>query len=344
MRWACECWTRWGVDRLVGVSIGYCFEACVEMVEQQLPVETELKKLGLEVRRDEPMSAHTTYQIGGPADLFVVAWNQEQLVGAVQCARARGIVPFVLGGGANLLVADAGIRGLVIAYRGTSHRFHQHEGEVLLGAEAGAPIKELAYESISQGLEGIEWAVDVPGTLGGAIVGNAGAFGGYICDSLRTVTVLEPDGSVQQMDNAAIGFCYRGSRFKQQAREERTIVLNATLALRPGDADEIRARAEQYTQRRWERQPRESSCGSVFKRTERYPAGFLIEQCGLKGEQRGGAVISPQHANFIINLGGAKAADVKALIELAQERVRTLFGEELELEVELVGQWPRESS
>jgi UDP-N-acetylmuramate--alanine ligase len=316
-----------------------------ETPEQVRPLATELEREGLIVRRDEPMSAHTTYQIGGPADLFVVVESQEQLLTAVGRARQHHVLPFILGGGANLLVADAGIRGLVIAYRGASHSFRPdaasaaEASEVLLWAEAGAAIKALARESVSRGLEGLEWAVDVPGTLGGAIVGNAGAFGGYICDSLREVTALEADGTVHDICVADIEFCYRGSKFKQQAREERTIVLSATLALRPGDPDEITVRASEYTQRRRERQPPDPSCGSVFKRTERYPAGFLIDQCGLKGVRRGNAQISTEHANFIVNLGGARASDVKALIELAQQEVKARFDQELELEVELVGQW-----
>jgi UDP-N-acetylmuramate dehydrogenase len=245
----------------------------------------------------------------------------------------------LLGGGANLLVADAGIRGLVIAYRGARYAFREEAGESLLWAQAGVAIAELARESISRGLEGLEWAVEVPGTLGGAVVGNAGAYGGYICDCLRSVRVLEPDGTVHEMEKAAVEFCYRGSKFKKQARGERTIVLDATLALRPGDAAEIEERAAQYVKRRGERNPREPSCGSVFKKAGNYPAGFLIEQCGLKGERRGEAMISSKHANFIVNLGGARAVDVRTLIELAQARVKAQFGENLELEVELVGQW-----
>jgi len=302
-------------------------------------LEAMLTQGGLSVCRDEPMSAHTTYQIGGPADLFVVAESQDQLVLAARQARSLGIVPFVLGGGANLLVADAGIRGAVIAYRGESHTFQTQDGEVLLWSEAGAPFKLLSRESIARGLEGLEWAVDLPGTVGGAVVGNAGAYGGYICDSLRSLVVLEPDGTVHEMGTEDVGFCYRDSRFKQQPRAERTIVLSVTLALRPGDQAEIAARAAQFTQRRKERQPADPSCGSVFKRTANYPAGFLIDQCGLKGTRRGNAIISPKHANFIVNLGDAKAADVRALLELAQREVKERFGQEIEPEVELVGQW-----
>ena len=299
----------------------------------------ELEQAGLTVTWDEPMSAHTGYQIGGPADLFVVAEGQEQLVLAARRARARGIVPFVLGGGANLLVSDAGIRGLVIAYRGNKHSFQDEAGEVLLTTEAGALLSELAQESVSRGLEGLEWAVDVPGSVGGAVVGNAGAFGGYICDCLRSVKLLEPDGTIHEVGATEVRFCYRGSRLKEQPRAQRSTILEATLALRPGDPSDIAARAEQYTQRRWERQPRDPSCGSVFKRTANYPAGFLIEQCGLKGERRGQAMISLKHANFVINLGGARAVDVKALIDLMRAEVKAQFGEELELEVELAGDW-----
>ncbi len=302
-------------------------------------LEDELRAAGLEVRRDEPMSAHTTYRIGGPADLFVVADSVERLVLAVRQVKMHGLVPFVLGGGANLLVADAGIRGVVIACRAAGYAFREEGGEVLLQAEAGAALKELARESVARGLEGLEWAVDIPGTLGGAVVGNAGAFGGYIGDCLRTVCVLEPEGTVRELTNRQVGFGYRTSRFKEQPRAERAVILTATLALRQGDAARLAERAAQYTRRRRERQPTDPSCGSVFKRTANYPAGFLIEQCGLKGERRGSAVISPKHANFIVNLGGATARDVRELIELAKERVWEQFGEELEPEVELVGEW-----
>lgn len=298
-----------------------------------------LRGRGLVMTRDEPMSAHTTYRIGGPADLFVIAEDTQELVEAVRSARSLGIVPFVLGGGANLLVADAGIRGVVIHYRAARRQFIEEYGEVLVWSEAGAPLKEVSRECIARGLEGLEWAVDVPGTVGGAVVGNAGAYGGYVCDNLISVKALQPDGQIEQLDNLACGFCYRDSRFKRQPRAERTIVLSATFALRAGDADEVASRASGYTAYRTLRHPSEPSCGSVFKRTEKYPAGFLIDQCGLKGTRRGGAMISTQHANYIINLGDATASDVKALIDLARNEVKRQFGEELELEVELVGEW-----
>lgn len=299
----------------------------------------ELAALGIVCKWNEPLSAHTTYQIGGPADLFVVAESEEQLIAAIHATRAREVPLFLLGGGSNVLVSDRGIRGLVIQYRGAAHTFQEREGETVLWTEAGAPLAKLARESIDRGLEGIEWAVDVPGTVGGAVIGNAGAYGGYICDSLSSVRTLEPDGTVHELDNAACGFCYRDSKFKQQPQAERSIVLSATCILRAGDRQAITERAAEYTTYRQQRHPAGASCGSVFKRTPNYPAGFLIEQCGLKGAQQGEAVISPQHANYIINMGGARAADVKALIDLAREQVKVQFDQVLELEVQLVGEW-----
>lgn len=302
-------------------------------------LETELKNAGLVVLRDEPMSRHTTYQIGGPADLFVIAANREQMILAFNAAHALGFAPLILGGGAEILVADAGIRGVVIHYTAAQHRFTPRDGEVIVWAEAGAPFQDLARESVSRGLEGLHWAVDIPGSVGGAVVGNAGAFGGYICDCTIGATLLETDGSVHKVSTDEIAFCYRGSRFKQMPRGERPLILDVTMVLRPGDPKWLAEMAAQYTRQRWERNPREPSCGSVFKRTANYPAGFLIEQCGLKGERRGNAMISLLHANFIVNLGGAKAVDVKALMDLAQQKVREQFGEILEPEIELVGAW-----
>ena len=180
----------------------------------------------------------------------------------------------------------------------------------------------------------------IPGSVGGAIVGNAGAYGSYIGDVTRKATVLTPDGTVRTLSATEIGFGYRTSRFKGQAgKGEQEIILSAEFALRPEPVQSLAEKMADYTRRREASQPTEPSAGSVFKRTKQYPAGFLIEQAGLKGTRIGGAQISPKHANFIVNLGQARAADVKALIDLAQERVRERFGVELELEIELVGEW-----
>jgi UDP-N-acetylmuramate dehydrogenase len=182
--------------------------------------------------------------------------------------------------------------------------------------------------------------VGIPGSVGGAIVGNAGAYGDYISDVLRKATVLGADGALHELSARELGFAYRTSKFKEHgAKGKQEVILSAEFMLRPEPAQTIAEKMADYTRRREESQPAEPSAGSVFKRTEQYPAGFLIEQAGLKGAHIGGAQISPKHANFIVNLGGAKAADVKALIDLAQEQVREQFGVKLELEIELIGEW-----
>ena len=293
--------------------------------------------LGDGVLANEPMSLHTSFRIGGPADLYAVATSAQELAELVSLAREHNIPYLIIGRGTNILVADKGIRGLVIESGGQEICF---EDDAVLYAESGALLRDLARESARQGLGGLEWAVGIPGSVGGAIVGNAGAYGCYIGDVTRKATVLAPDGTVRELPAAEMGFDYRTSRFKGQgAKGRQEVILSAEFALRPEPAQSLAEKMADYTRRREASQPTEPSVGSVFKRTKQYPAGFLIEQAGLKGTRIGGAQISPKHANFIVNLGGARAADVKALIDLAQERVRERFGVELKLEIELVGEW-----
>jgi UDP-N-acetylmuramate dehydrogenase len=306
------------------------------------------------------MSLHTSFRIGGPADLYTVATSAQELVELVSLAWERGIPYLIIGRATNILVADEGIRGLVIENGGQDICF---EDDAVLYAESGALLGDLAHESARRGLGGLEWAVGIPGSVGGAIVGNAGAYGGYIGDVVRKATVLAADGTVRELSAAEMGFGYRTSRFKGQGArgkgqgtrdKEQEVILSAEFALRPEPTEVLLERMADYTRRREASQPTEPSVGSVFRRTKQYPAGFLIEQAGLKGTRIGGAQISPKHANFIVNLGpstlrlrsghrsgqgGARAADVKALIDLAQERVRERFGVELELEIELIGEW-----
>ena len=295
------------------------------------------RALGDKMRQNEPMSLHTSFRIGGPADLYAVATSAQELVELVSLAREHDVPYMIIGRGTNVLVADEGIRGLVIENGGQEIWF---EDDAVLYAESGALLGDLARESARQGLGGLEWAVGIPGSVGGAIVGNAGAHGSYIGDVTRKATVLTPDGTVRTLSATEIGFGYRTSRFKGQAgKGEQEIILSAEFALRPEPVQSLAEKMADYTRRREASQPTEPSAGSVFKRTKQYPAGFLIEQAGLKGTRIGGAQISPKHANFIVNLGQARAADVKALIDLAREQVRKRFGVELELEIELVGEW-----
>ena len=304
------------------------------------------RKLGDRICRNEPMSLHTSFRIGGPADLYAVAVSARELVELVSLAQKHDIPYLIIGRATNILVSDKGIRGLVIENGGQETCFaddvsFDRAQDRVLYAESGALLGNLAHESAKRGLDGLAWAVGIPGSVGGAIVGNAGAYGGYISDVIQKVTVLTADGTVQALSAKEMGFGYRTSRFKGQgARGKRQeVILSAEFALHPEAPEVLAKQMADYMRRRAESQPTEPSAGSIFKRTEQYPAGFLIEQAGLKGLRIGDAQISPKHANFFVNLGAARAADVQALIDLAREQVWKQFGQQLELEIELVGEW-----
>jgi len=291
---------------------------------------------------DEPLSAHTSYRIGGPADLFVRVESQDELCRVVALARERQVPYFLFGAGTNILVSDKGIRGLVIENRARGSRIEVREEGAILWAEAGVLLRDLAEESVRRGLAGLEWAVGIPGTVGGAVVGNAGAYGGYVSDILTQVAVLRTNGGIQEIMAEELEFGYRTSRFKAPNRERKAampVILAAQFKLQPESVRVLRERVAEYAQRREARQPSEPSAGSVFKRTAQYPAGFLIEQAGLNGKRIGDAQISTKHANFIVNLGQARASEVKALMDKARDAVLKQFGIRLELEQELVGEW-----
>jgi UDP-N-acetylmuramate dehydrogenase len=289
------------------------------------------------VRRNEPMAVYTSYGIGGPADLLLVVNRVADLVTCVGLARQAGVPCTVLGGGTNVLVADAGIRGLVLINACEAYSIGQ---DGLLTAESGARLWDLAHATIEAGWAGLEWAIGVPGTLGGAVVGNAGAYGGCMADIVRWARLLEPDGRAHVVDAAALDYGYRTSALKAQAeRALRPIVLEAGMQLQRGDVATLRARADDYSARRLANTPRGNSAGSVFKRTLQYPAGFLIEQAGIKGLRVGGVEVSTKHANFLINVAGATAQDVRNLIKLVQDKVWQSLGQRLECEIEFIGAW-----
>lgn len=287
----------------------------------------------LVLRPNESLAGHTTFRIGGPAQWFATAYRAVELESAVRWARDREIPVRIIGAGTNLLVADSGVRGLVIENRMANCRVNLPNTVVVAGC--GAMIADLATWTCHRGLAGLEWAVGIPGTLGGAIVGNAGAFGGYVSDIVRSVATLGASGARQVLSAADCGFAYRDSRFKQ-AGSARDILLEAELTLSAGDPKGIRARVQEYMNRREASQPWQPCAGSVFKRSSEHPAGWLIEQVGLKGARVGGARISPKHANFIINVGDATAADVLNLIDMVRSEVWKRFSVQLELEVEYV--------
>lgn len=304
---------------------------------------TLVAKLGRRAKIGERLAEHTTFGIGGPADLFTEARSRDELMELVQLAQEQGVPCLVIGSGANLLVADKGVRGLVIQNSCERVEFSNggDGGEVLIEADSGCLLREVARESVRRGLSGLEWAVDVPGTVGGAVVGNAGAYGGYMADCLTRALVFDPASGARWWTKAELQLDYRTSYFKERYAKAlpSPIVLAAELKVRSGDTEQIRAIAEKNTRRRKEAQPAGKSAGSVFKRTQDHPAGYLIEQAGLKGTRIGGAVVSTQHANFIVNEGAASAEDVRRLIELVRETVYERFQTWLELEIQLVGEW-----
>ena len=289
------------------------------------------------VHEHRPMSRHTTLRTGGPADLLVEVRSVAALIQAVRLAGDLNIPCRVLGSGANVLVSDAGVRGLVILNRARSVSF----GRDRVTAESGAALAQVARRSVRAGLAGLEWAAGIPGTVGGAVIGNAGAHAGCMADSLESASVLEPDGIVAEWPVERFSYGYRSSalKYRSPASGAQAIVLSATLLVEAGDRESLEAQMAGILARRAATQPSGASCGSVFKNPPGDYAGRLIEAAGLKGTQLGEAQISPVHANFIVNLGAASATSVKALIDLAQEQVWSQFGVRLELEIELLGEW-----
>lgn len=304
-----------------------------------MPVKSELDALaaalGAQVRRDEPLAHYTSMRVGGPADLLLVCESVEEILRAIGLANRYGVEWRLLGGGCNVLVSDDGVSGLVIINRAAHTKLDPVSGAVW--AEAGALMSTLARESIELGLAGLEWAAGLPGSVGGAIVGNAGAFDGDIAAVLRSATVLGPDGEIADRPAEWFQFEYRGSRIKREGERGKYAVLAAHFALRQGDPEQLRARAEEILEWRRTRHPAGATMGSTFKNPPHSHAGYLIEQAGLRGYRIGGAKISELHGNFFMNTGNATARDVLALIEYARNEVRKRFGVELELEIELLG-------
>lgn len=298
----------------------------------------EEEGLGGQALADEPLARHTSYRIGGPADLYVVVRREEDLLGWVTLARKQGISYFVMGRGTNLLVADEGIRGVVIENRCRGVRSLTTSEGILLRVQAGGSLSSLARRTAKEGLGGLEWAVGIPGTVGGAIVNNAGAFGGSIAQHLQQVTLLDSQGLLRRIAVNELELGYRTSRF----RGESSVILSADFALQEESKDLLSERVASYERERRKSQPKEPSAGSVFKNPEGEYAGHLIEEAELKVDRIGDAQVSPLHANYIVNLGQARARDVAALIRLVRERVWQRHGTLLELEIELVGDWEPE--
>lgn len=285
----------------------------------------------LELRRDEPMSKHTTFRIGGPAALMALPGSTEQAQVSVKAARALGIEPFFLGNGSNLLVADEGYPGFILKLGGEFDEIRASGGSL----EAGAAVllSRLSRRALELGLTGLEFAGGIPGSVGGAVTMNAGAYGGETARVLEEVDFLDEAGEVCTLPASECGLGYRKSIFSGRKR----LILRARFRLEPGEPAAIMARMDELAAKRREKQPLEyPSAGSMFKRPPGHFAAALIDQCGLKGLAVGGAQVSEKHAGFVVNRGGAACADVLELVRQVKEQVLRQTGVELEMEVKVL--------
>jgi UDP-N-acetylmuramate dehydrogenase len=288
---------------------------------------------------DEPLARHTSWRVGGPARYYLEARDPAMLQAALGWAAEHCLPLFVLGGGTNLLVRDSGFAGLVVRYTARQWHISAEDGErALLEVAGGAPMAGTVRRLAGLGWGGLEWAEGLPGTIGGAVVGNAGCYGGDTAGVLVQADILI-DGTIEQWPVERFAYGYRTSRLKQRARNREAgpaIVLAATLRLQRADPQELAATMAHIAAERKRKTPWGSSCGSVFKNPPGESAGRLIEAVGLKGRRVGQAEISRRHANYIVNLGGAGSDDILTLIEIAQQTVARRFGIGLELEVQVL--------
>lgn len=288
------------------------------------------------VVENEPLANHTTFCIGGQARYFFEAKREIDITDAINAAKEAGILFFILGGGSNVLVSDKGFDGLVIKVSNSEIYFDE---KGMIDAGAGAPLAKIVRGALERGFAGLEFAVGIPGTLGGAIYGNAGLGkdGPWISNVLKYVALQMSDGEIKEADGDWLELSYRHSKLKDYSPKNRPIILSAVLQLSVGNVEELRKYIEEKILTRAGKYPTEPSAGCIFKNPVEHSAASLIDQCGLKGTQIGGAKISERHANFVVNTGGAKAADVLELINLIKNRVSERFGVKLEEEIQMVG-------
>lgn len=299
------------------------------------PLDVLLARFGEKVKENVSLAPYTSARIGGPADALIIASSSDELTEIVFTLWEQRLSFFMLGGGSNVLISDKGVRGVTVLNRAKAVRFEKGS-QPKVWAEAGVVFSNLANRCASKGLSGLEWAATVPGTIGGAVYGNAGAFGGDVSGNLIQAEILTEAGRAQwPLEKMEYG--YRASIFKRN--EIKAVVLSAELSLTNSIKEEVAGKIGQFSERRKSAQPPGASMGSMFKNPTGDYAGRLIEAAGLKGARIGNAEISPVHGNFFVNHGQTKASDIRALIELAQKTVADKFGVELELEVELIGEW-----
>jgi UDP-N-acetylmuramate dehydrogenase len=305
------------------------------MVVATRPIDILYAKLGDKVKENVSLAPYTSARIGGSADILIPAESAEELARIIRLLQKQEMDYIILGGGSNVLVSDKGVRGVVVLNRAKGVRFHNGD-EPSVTVESGVVFSNLANRCAAKGFAGLEWAATVPGTIGGAVYGNAGAFGGDMAGNLIWAELLTENGrekfTAEQMD-----YGYRTSVLKRGELD--AIVLAAELRLQNSTKEEATVKIEQFSAHRKATQPPGASMGSMFKNPNGDYAGRLIEAAGLKATRIGNAVISPVHGNFFINYDNTKAEDIRSLIELVMKTVKEIQGVDLELEVELVGEW-----
>ncbi len=292
---------------------------------------------GDRLQENAPLAGYTSARIGGPADALIFVHSADELASAAGALWEMTLPFIILGGGSNVLVGDKGLRGVVIVNRARLVRFDTQAEQPSVRAESGVTLNDIAQRAARLGLSGMEWAATVPGSLGGAVYGNAGAFDGDIAGNLVSVELLHHQRGGEVWPVEKMAYSYRSSLLKRERQP--AIILAATLQLKKGELRTIQAKMAQLSARRRSTQPPGASMGSMFKNPPGDFAGCLIEAAGLKGKRIGNAEISAIHANFFINHGQTSAKDVRDLIELASYTVEAKFGVRLELEIELVGEW-----
>jgi UDP-N-acetylenolpyruvoylglucosamine reductase len=310
-------------------------DAILEKSELSWPAPDELVQRvssATVIRRDEPLAKHTTLRVGGPAQVYVEPASEPDLAAVLAYSHEHNLPLFVLGRGSNLLVKDGGFRGVVVCLA------HPHFSRIEVAGErlncgAGAKLKAVAVEARRSGLAGLEFLEGIPGSVGGALRMNAGAMGRAMLDVVESVRLMSLDGKVQERPVRELSATYRSC---QALRTH--IALAAVLGGQPGSREVIEQRMTEYSRKRWKSQPAAPSAGCIFKNPPAIPAGKLIDELGLKGTRVGGALVSAEHGNFIVNSGAATARDILDLIEIIRQRVRTERGIELETEVEIVGE------
>ena len=305
----------------------------------------------INIQKDIPLAPLTTFKIGGPAKYFVEVSNEDELIEALNFAKENNLEIFVLGGGSNILVSDEGFDGLVIKIQDIRYKIQKDKIEVSAGASLSSVVNLVMQNSLS----GLEWAAGIPGTVGGAIRGNAGAYGGEMADNIESVKAIKIQNKIKNYRNDECNFSYRNSLFKEN---KNIIVISAILKLKKGNKSEIEEKVKEIIKKRGGKTPKEKSSGSFFKNPKvdnqeliasfekdtgqkaidgKIPAGWLIDEVGLRGKKIGGAAVSEKHANFVVNVGGATAEDVIMLSSLIKMKVRDELGVQLKEEIQYVG-------